>query len=94
MLVENGRAAIEAVNNAQLSFDLVLMDLQMPVMDGYEATAILKRNGCKVPVVACSASALADVSLRSEVVFDGYLGKPIDKIKLYAVLTEFLEKNR
>ena len=89
-LVENGKAVIEAVNNAELPFDLILMDLQMPEMDGYEATAILKRSGCRTPVIACSASALAEVTSISDVVFEGYLGKPIDKMKLYAVLMEFL----
>ena len=89
-LVENGVAAIDAVNNAELPFDLVLMDLQMPEMDGYEATAMLKRNGCNTPVIACSASALAEIASTSDVVFAGYLGKPIDKMKLYAVLMKFL----
>jgi len=89
-LVENGVAAIDAVNNAELPFDLVLMDLQMPVMDGYEAAEMLKRNGCNAPVIACSASALAEIASNNEVVFAGYLGKPIDKMKLYAVLSEYL----
>ena len=89
-LALNGIEAVDAVNNAEPPFDLVLMDLQMPEMDGYEATAILKRNGCGVPVIACSASALAEIAVNSEIVFEGYLGKPIDKDKLYVVLTEFL----
>ena len=89
-LAANGREAIDAVNNAESPFDLVLMDLQMPVMDGYEATANLKRNGCSTPVVACSASALATIASSRDVVFEGYLGKPIDKMQLYAVLAEYL----
>ncbi len=92
-LAENGRAAIEAVNNADKPFDLVLMDLQMPVMDGYEATAILKRTGCRSPIVACSASAIAEIEATSEVMFDGYLGKPINKLQLYALLTKYLVLN-
>jgi CheY-like chemotaxis protein len=66
------------------------MDLQMPVMDGYEATNILKSNGYNTPVVACSASALADIATTNGAVFEGYLGKPIEKMKLYAVLAEYL----
>ena len=89
-LAANGREAIDAVNSAESPFDLVLMDLQMPVMDGYEATAILQRNGCNTPIVACSASALADIVSSSDAVFAGYLGKPIDKMQLYAVLREYL----
>ncbi len=89
-LAENGQEAIELISNSVKPFDLVLMDLQMPVMDGYEATAILQRTGCRIPIIACSASALAEIESSSDISFDGYLGKPIDKMSLYAVLREFL----
>jgi CheY-like chemotaxis protein len=61
--------------------DLVVMDLQMPVMDGYEAASLLKADPrvCSIPVVAVTANAMVGDRERILAVgFDGYLAKPID----------------
>ena len=77
-----GRNGAEGVSVAtEASPDLVVMDLQMPEMDGYEAVAILKRDPAtaRIPVVAVTAYAM--VGDRDRVMaagFDGYLTKPID----------------
>ncbi len=55
---ENGKIAVEV--GLSQSIDLVLMDLQMPVMDGYEATRRLREGGFKAPILALTASALND----------------------------------
>jgi signal transduction histidine kinase len=89
ILAENGQHAIETIEAAQ-PFDLILMDLQMPVMDGYEATQYLKGKGCHTPIIACSASALTEIESKHEGLFEGYLGKPIDKHKLFSVLEQYL----
>jgi two-component system sensor histidine kinase/response regulator len=83
---------IEAVAAAEKNtFDLVLMDLQMPEMDGFEATAALrkreKKTGIHLPVIALTAHALkGDREQCLEAGMDGYLSKPIRPQELDAVL--------
>lgn len=74
---ENGQAALDKL--AAGSFDLVLMDMQMPVLDGFAATRELRRRGLRVPVVALTANAMK--GFEDEVLAagcDGYLTKPVD----------------
>jgi two-component system, sensor histidine kinase and response regulator len=71
---------------------VVLMDLQMPVMDGYEATRLLRADArfVNLPIVALSAHAMADERERCQVLgMNGHLSKPIDPETLYAVLAGF-----
>lgn len=73
----NGQEAVEQVMAG--SFDVVLMDMQMPVMDGYEATRHLRSQGVTTTIIAFTAHALTgfDAEIR-EVGCNGYLTKPID----------------
>jgi len=74
---ENGRVAVDKVLAG--GFDLVLMDVQMPVMDGYAATTALRRAGCELPIVALTANAMKGFETEIEAVgFSGYLTKPIN----------------
>ena len=77
------------------SFDLILMDIQMPNMNGYEATAAIKENGIDVPIVALTASAMAgDAEKCQQAGCDGFLAKPLDRKKLdYIKCKYFGRKN-
>jgi two-component system, sensor histidine kinase len=90
VIVENGREAVEAWAGGQ--FDLVLMDIQMPVMDGIAATREIRRReaetGCgHTRIVALSANAMKhQVSEYLAAGMDGHLAKPLQIEKLYEVL--------
>jgi PAS domain S-box-containing protein len=92
--VENGRAAVAAVAAAPAPFHVLLMDLQMPEMSGFEAThAIRERerdSGVHLPIVALTAHAMAGDRERCLAAgMDGYLSKPIDVNELIATVERF-----
>ena len=83
----NGRAAVAAIE--QHRFDLALMDLQMPEMDGLEATARIRERergtGAHLPIIALTANAMVGDRERClQAGMDGYLSKPIDSARLLA----------
>lgn len=85
-IAKNGAEALNKTKNPN-AYNVILMDLQMPVMDGYEATRIIKNRGCMVPIVAFTAHAMKEEMHRSKAAgFVGYLTKPVDKVKLITTL--------
>ena len=90
ILVTNGREAVDALRAGE--FDLVLMDLQMPEMDGFEATASIRtreRQGSapRVPIVALTAHAMqGDRQRCMDADMDGYVAKPIKPVELFEVI--------
>lgn len=85
---ENGVDAINTVKQEQI--DLILMDIRMPVMDGYEASKQIK-SFSNVPIIALTASVMQDENERAKSEhFDGYLRKPVLKADLVAELIRFL----
>jgi signal transduction histidine kinase/ActR/RegA family two-component response regulator len=84
-VVGNGQLALDALQNG--SFDLVIMDMQMPIMDGLEATRRLRANGNTIAVCGLTANARAeDLARCREAGMDLALAKPIDLIQLRMVL--------
>jgi signal transduction histidine kinase/ActR/RegA family two-component response regulator len=89
-VVLNGRAALAALE--QDHFDLALMDLQMPEMDGFETTAIIRErerlSGTHLPIIALTANAMVgDAEKCLEAGMDGYVSKPVDVRRLFAEIS-------
>ena len=92
MQVVEGTNGQEAVDLAQASkFDLILMDMQMPVMDGYTAAGVLRERGLTLPIVALTANAMhGDEDKCKSAGCSHFLTKPIDINALVAILAETL----
>lgn len=89
---ENGEEAVDMVRSN--SYDLVMMDLQMPVMDGFEATRIIREElKSDVSIVACSAhSLLGEKEKCLAHGMDDYVSKPYNKSELLSVVSEWVRK--
>ena len=87
----DGQEAVEMFK--QYNPQIILMDINMPVMDGYEATKEIRKYSAKVPIIAITAFAYASDEQRvMESGFDGYMPKPINARLLKAQLTEIMQK--
>jgi CheY-like chemotaxis protein len=74
------------------SFDFILMDIQMPNMNGYEAVRMLRKKGVKIPIVALTAHAMESDRQKSlEAGCDDHMSKPINRNKLIEVLGKYLD---
>lgn len=86
-IAADGQEAVQKVHSNQ--YDIILMDLQMPVMDGYTATRVLRKEGYKKPIIALTAHAMKDVRDRCIAAgFNSYISKPVEKKKLIQALVE------
>jgi two-component system, sensor histidine kinase and response regulator len=92
-VVDDGQAALDRM--AIEDFDVVLMDLQMPRMDGFEATRVMRSAGVTVPILAMTASAMKeeiDASIAAGM--NDHIAKPVDPRKLYATLAHWCPQHR
>jgi signal transduction histidine kinase/DNA-binding response OmpR family regulator len=95
-VAENGLQAIWLAAND--SFDLVLMDVQMPEMDGFEATALIRQNerasGAHIPIIALTGHAMQGDQERCLAAgMDGYLTKPINSSELFKIIEQMTAKS-
>ncbi len=92
-IVDNGYAVLDIAE--EHSFDLILMDCQMPKMDGYEATQELRRRNINIPIVALTAHAgNEDIQRCTEAGMDDYLCKPFKSRQLLEIVQKNLPKNQ
>lgn len=95
--VEDGKQALEGI--AARSFDLILMDIQMPVMDGLTATRAIRalqreRSGGLTPIIALTANARQqDIEMSARAGCDGHLSKPISKQRLIETIEKYGRRN-
>jgi len=88
-LADNGRIAVEKAEAGD--FDLILMDMQMPEMDGLQATRLLREHGYDKPVVALTANAMNEDKNRClDAGCNDFLTKPIEKKQFYEVVVSYL----
>jgi len=93
-ICENGKLAVEKL--ATKSFDIILMDLQMPVMNGFEATSYI-RNTLKltIPIIALTADVTTmDVEKCIAIGMDDYLSKPVDERELYSKMLTIIKETK
>jgi CheY-like chemotaxis protein len=92
----NGKEAIEFIADPHSpTVDIILLDMQMPVMDGYEAASELRRRGCELPIIALTANAMK--SDRDECLAAGcteYTTKPLNRALLIAMIDRLTNSSR
>ena len=91
-VVENGQLALDAALANE--YDLILMDMQMPVMGGLEAVTRLRERGYRKPIVALTANAMKEDQERcARAGCDGFLAKPVQREALIQMLSQFLQRD-
>ena len=94
-IANNGKKAVEAVQKS--CFDAVLMDIQMPEMDGYEATRMIRKDSKfeSLPIIAMTAHAMkGDEEKCLEAGMDGYISKPISQDRLFHTIWKLVERQK
>jgi CheY-like chemotaxis protein len=88
---KNGKEAVDIIRKYKGGIDLILMDLNMPVMDGYEAMRIIKSQHPSIPIIAQTAYTMNNDRHRClEAGFNDYIAKPINRLALYRMVNENL----
>jgi len=95
--VDNGQKVLDLLD--QEDFDVILMDAQMPVLDGFDTTKMIRENekntGKRIQIIALTARVMADDKKKClEVGMDGHVSKPIDRLQLYEAVEKAVKKGR
>ncbi|NOZ36389.1 MAG: response regulator [Chlorobi bacterium] len=88
---KNGQEAVEKVIAEKTPFNIILMDVKMPIMNGYEATKIIKKYKPEIPIIIQTAYAMQNEKNKGyEAGCDEYLEKPIKQDRLLTTISKFL----
>ncbi|MEA3513114.1 MAG: ATP-binding protein [Campylobacterota bacterium] len=92
-VANNGKEAVDMFTSNKDKYELILMDLQMPIMDGYEATKLIRKDNSDIPMVALTANAMKeDIEKTKLSGMQEHLNKPIEVEKLYETLLKYISK--
>jgi len=89
--VKNGKEALEVLIPHSATYDLVLMDIQMPIVNGYEVSINLREIGITIPIICMTANAFCDEKVKSkEAGMNDYISKPVTKVALFEMVEKYL----
>ncbi len=86
LVANNGVEAVQMEAECK-DIELILMDLHMPVLDGIQAAELLRRRGCKLPILAVTADITSEAKLRCAPLMQGFLMKPVQKMVLFEAMS-------
>ncbi len=94
-IVENAKTGKEAIDMAkEKNYDIIFMDIQMPVLDGIEATKIIREMNKEIPIIALTAAAVEEVEKKArEAGINEYITKPFVKEKIIEIINKYIRKN-
>lgn len=91
VIVSNGQEALETLSKFQ-NFDVILMDCQMPILDGFETTNVLRQQGSQIPIIALTANAFEEHQKKCfEVGMNAFVSKPIEFFQLREALMNLIK---
>jgi signal transduction histidine kinase/CheY-like chemotaxis protein len=102
-LLEHSNIQIDIASNGQEALDmfevdkyaLILMDIQMPIMDGYKATELIRKKDTHIPIIALTANAMKeDIKKTAQYGMNSHINKPIDVEKLYQTLFQYIKYDK
>ncbi len=90
--VKNGKEALDILIPRSTEYDLVLMDIQMPIVNGYEVSRNLREIGIEIPIICMTANAFCDERVKSkEAGMNDYIAKPVTKASLFDIIEKYIK---